>query len=158
MQNSERAKWSPVVLLTENEHDYVPGTKRFAVRVSKLPLFHPRYSYEVGVMLPPKIHAVQNAQPEQRDVTYDPVVWRFAPHFSLDFQVQNGTVMKHTTLTQIEIILRLLERAAAWVHEQVQLHEDEIQEQRRERELRDVNRNKPETRVTGKTARKQKQA
>lgn len=153
-------KWLPVKLFTNDDVNSATTAQthtalRFAVRVSKLAVYHPRYSVEVGIMLPPKMQTLENAQPRQL-VNYDPATWRFMPHFQFGFTTANGLVM--CTDNASIVIAALLDLARQWVREEIQEHEDAVIERKQQRELADANRNKLVTPVTGKTARKREYA
>lgn len=150
-KDQPRVKWEPVKLFVSEN-----SAKKLAVKVSKLPLFRPKFSVEVGVMLPPKVLSQENAQPQQ-EVAYDPNTWRFVTHFGFDFSTHNGQVYDndgtgHDSVSSV--IEALLNSARSWVKDQYQDMEDARIEEKQKREMRDINRNKPHTNVTGKTARK----
>lgn len=171
MQNDKKNRilWQPEKLFVSE------ATKtKFAVRISKLQLFvkdrdgnpdprrplNPKFSLEVGQMLPPKVNAKDNAQHKPQEVAYDANTWRFVTHFNFEFTNHNGVVYdadKGGHESPESIINALLAQARSWIREQFQQLEDQRISRKQEREQRDINRNKQFTNHTGKTARKKAQ-
>lgn len=107
-------------------HDETTG---FAVVVEKSDAFHPRYNLKLGRMHDGRLR------------------WGLRPIVD----TQNGTV-KLSPLP-MDVMQRLVAQAEWYVQEETQKHEDEFQARRREREEKQINRGKQETRHTGKTQR-----
>lgn len=115
--------------------DFIDEETKYCVRVTVQEHFRPRYSIAVGRWISP---------PDGNREEY------LGPHIPIMIDSENGRI---TIRPLLGMVSSLIENALEHIHNLAQLREDEIIEQKQEKELRDVNRNKPQTRVTGKTQR-----
>lgn len=98
-----------------------------AVLVEKQEGFRPRYSVKIG---------------RKRD-------GKFAPFLPVRLEAQ-GKVTIHRVH---ETVKNLLTEAEDWIHNEAQLHENDILESKIANEMKGANHGKPKVRVTGKTQR-----
>lgn len=121
--NNQKVLWQP-------EKTFHDVASNLVVKIQKLPLYRPLYSYEVGRM--------------NKDS-------KFIRFLYSEAVVALGKVALRGLDT--EALVKLIAEAELYIHEKMQAREDQVLASREERELRQVN-GKQETKHTGKTAKK----
>jgi hypothetical protein len=120
----------------EVEKDFTDGTSGITVRISVLRGFRNRYSLAIGRMLNDQFSTSGGR--------------RFVLNVPVFVEVELARV---TIRPYIDILMELVGRANEHIHNAAQLREDEIIEYKQMGESKEANKNKPQTRHTGKTQR-----
>lgn len=137
-QNTPRYAKSASPQGREVEKDFVDaGSSGIVVRVYVMNGFRNRYSFSIGRMIP--------SQPSVAGVSAHFVT--FIPVF-VEVELARVSIRPY-----IGILTELLEQANEHIHIASQLREDDIIEQKQMGEAKEANRNKQQTRHTGKTQR-----
>ena len=125
----------------EVEKDFTEPASGITVRVTVMRGYRNRYSLAIGRFL--------------KEGQFSPTAGgtaggRFVMNVPVIVEVELARI---TIRPYIDILTGLLEQANEHIHNAAQLREDEIIEQKQMSESKDLNRNKPQTRHTGKTQR-----
>lgn len=103
------------------------------VRITAQDGYRPKYSMALGRVLPAREQGGSD---------------RFVPHLAVYSETSLGVA---SLKWNQEMITALFMNATGWILAQCQLREDAIIEEKQEQEQKDANRNKQQTRHTGKT-------